>query len=118
MKWVLFLDDNEDRIEVAKRHFGKIGQSHLLIARTASQAIDFLAKATFDLVHLDHDLGGEVFVDSDREDCGMEVVRWMVENRPNVKEVVVHSWNIPAAGKMFAKLSQAGYAVKSEPFSV
>lgn len=65
---------------------------------------------------LDHDLGGKVFVDSNREDCGMEVVRWIMRNRPFIGRVIVHSWNEPAARRMVADLRRRDYAVSYAPF--
>ena len=65
---------------------------------------------------LDHDLGGEVYVDSDRPDTGMEVVRWVEAHRPPVARFVVHSFNGKAAEAMVARLDEAGYAVTRAPF--
>jgi hypothetical protein len=59
---------------------------------------------------LDHDLGGEVYVDPSRPDCGMEVVRWMAENRPEVGRVIIHSLNTSASLEMERQLRAAGYA--------
>ncbi|KKM69853.1 hypothetical protein LCGC14_1446560 [marine sediment metagenome] len=112
---IFFLDDSEERIEVAIKHFG---DDDLFIERTASEAIDTLDRiGDWGLVMLDHDLGGEVFVDSGREDCGMEVVRWIVRHRPNIERIVVHSWNSPAAEGMVETLRVAGYHVAYKPFS-
>ena len=69
------------------------------------------------MIFLDHDLGGEVYVDSDIENCGMEVVRWFEEVRPDFKGmIIIHSWNAPAAYDMEARLSRAGYTVRRTPF--
>jgi hypothetical protein len=65
---------------------------------------------------LDHDLGGEEHVDSNREDCGMEVVRWMSKNKVDVGEVIIHSHNVIAAEKMRLSLEEAGYNVRAIPF--
>ena len=62
-----------------------------------------------DTVFLDHDLGGEVFVESEREDCGMEVVRFIVENKPEIRQIVVHTMNGVAGIEMRNKLMDAGY---------
>lgn len=112
---ILFLDDSEERIETAVRHFR---DEEVCITRTASGAIDLLGQEIdFDLVMLDHDLGGEAFVSSGREDCGMEVVRWIVKNKPKIERIVVHSWNSPAAEGMVGTLRMAGYHVAYKPFS-
>ena len=67
---VLFMDDDPAR-----------GASFLaeypdaVWVQTAEDCIAHLAEP-WDEVHLDHDLGGDVFVDFERDDCGMAVVRW------------------------------------------
>lgn len=70
---------------------------------------------------LDHDLGGEVYVDSNREDCGMEVVRWLVtnsrENLAKIDTIIVHSMNEPARKNMVYDLRTATYNVLEIPFS-
>lgn len=118
---VLFLDDSEKRIEAVVVHFGndETIYRHLVICKTAVLAIEALNKEEeWDLVMLDHDLGGEVFVHSGRKDCGMEVVRWIIRTRPKIKRIVVHSWNAPAAKSMVSTLKRAGYETTYEPFSV
>lgn len=118
-KNVMFLDDNQNRLIAAIDLYKDVPDGGLRLARTAGEAIAILSGGIeWDVVSLDHDLGGAVFVDSNREDCGMEVVRWIVANKPSVKEFIVHSWNTPAAYEMARKLSDAGYTVILEPFSV
>jgi len=118
---ILFLEDNDERIFKAQQLYKNV--EVLSIAKTASIAIEFLkTRLSYDVVHLDHDLGGEVYVDSSREDCGMEVVRFLCENNhiysDVVKVVTVHSWNIPASQEMFKKLREAGYTTFMIPFGV
>ncbi len=111
---VLFLDDSTERIERAYEHFDS---DDLVVVVSASSAIDEISKGAFDLVMLDHDLGGETWVESGREDCGMEVVRWVVRNFPKIGCVVVHSWNTVAAPVMVAELMKAGYDARHELFN-
>lgn len=112
---ILFLDDNEERIKAAKSAFH---DDELFVARTASEAILYISNIeNLDYVSLDHDLGGEAFVDTGREDCGMEVVRWIIKTRPKFKRIVVHSWNPPAAKSMVLMLKNAGYETAYAPFA-
>ena len=110
---ILFLDDSEDRIETFKKHINTAS-----IVRTADECINKLKKQKWDYVFLDHDLGGEVHVDSDREDCGMEVVRWAVENKPIVEGFIIHSLNHIASRSMKEALRKAGYKALPIPFSL
>lgn len=112
---ILFLDDSDERIRAAKKHFR---DDELTVVKTAPETINQLGyDREWDLVMLDHDLGGEAFVDSGRIDCGMEVVRWIIRRRPKIKRIVIHSWNSPAAKGMVGTLRVAGYHVAYKPFS-
>ena len=107
---VLFLDDNQNR---CKRF--RMTVPYATIVNTAEETSGQL-KHQWDIVFLDHDLGGEIFVDSDNLNTGMEVVRWIEENKPKVTKFVVHSINTPAAKNMMARLLDMGYEVDRLPF--
>jgi hypothetical protein len=131
MQSIIFLDDDENRTasflnKVSGSVASRKGNIHT--PTTAIGAIDWI-KAIDALreqpdmdehtltVFLDHDLGGEIYVDSNREDCGMEVVRWIVANKPRIEEIVVHTHNTPAGEAMVDSLSSAGYKVCYCPFN-
>jgi len=110
---VLFLDDDPKRAEVFLERY-----PHAVWVETAAECIARLAEP-WDEVHLDHDLGGEVYVDMERDDCGMEVVRWLcAEPRPHLARVrfQIHSHNQAAAFVMGWELTSGGYAVEILPF--
>jgi hypothetical protein len=76
---ILFLDDDPARAEIFLAE-----NPDAIWVETASDCIARLEEP-WDEVHLDHDLGGERFVDLSREDCGMEVVRWLcLEPHPHL----------------------------------
>jgi CheY-like chemotaxis protein len=113
MRRVLFLDDYSMRLKWAAEEFE---EDDLVAVTTAAGAIMALdAYGPWDLVMLDHDLGGEVFVDRMRKDCGMEVVRWIVREKPEITEIVVHSGNQNAAAIMVWALKRSGYAAEYKP---
>ena len=73
----------------------------------------------WDEVHLDHDLGGETFVDHERQDCGMAVVRWLCEEpRPHLQTArfVIHTHNPNAGCVMSLHLQVKGYRAEVRPF--
>jgi hypothetical protein len=110
---VLFLDDDLDRGETFLADY-----PDAVWVRTAEECIDRLSES-WDEVHLDHDLGGEVFVDYEREDCGMAVVRWLCDQpRPDLKKTrfFVHTHNLNAACLMALQLEAIGYDVQIRPF--
>lgn len=100
---ILFLDDDP----VRGNHFIS-AFPYARWVKTAAECISQLQREDkWDLVCLDHDLGGQVYVDSGREDCGMEVARWLYNNQPkNIKVIYVHTLNTPAGQRMSELLSQ------------
>jgi CheY-like chemotaxis protein len=114
-KRVLFLDDDHRRIAEIRARMA-VYRTDLTVVETADECIAELAGGRFDLVMLDHDLGGEIFCDSSREDCGMEVVRWLRRNGGEHGAFIVHTMNPVAAAGMYLELSSMGYRVAQATF--
>lgn len=110
---VLFLDDDPARAERFRyMHPGAVW------VQTANECIALLAEP-WDEVHLDHDLGGETFVDHERDDCGMAIVRWLcAEPREHLRAArfIIHSHNPNAACMMAFQLEASGYQAEALPF--
>lgn len=93
---------------------------------TAANAIEILQGYAEDLeeVYLDHDLGGEHYVDSRREDTGMEVVRYLervseVELKKfETTKFTIHSWNTYAGRQMTERLQKLGLDAVYKPFGM
>ena len=104
---ILILDD--DRIR--HTHFIRNFSHHEVTnVETAEEAIKALADFDFDAVFLDHDLGGEIFVNSFGPilNTGYTVAKWLAENpdrRP--KHIYVHSLNPIGAKNIQDVLSDA-----------
>ena len=100
MKKILFLDDQEERHAIFhNQHLG--GDVRIDHVRTAPEAIAKLHTRKYDEVHLDHDLGTE----GPKENCGSgydvaEFITCMAEEERPL-QVVIHSFNMPAAERMF-----------------
>lgn len=114
---ILILEDDPRRVEVFE---SKLGDKHkLTCVDTAQAAIELLEKEKYDVVFLDHDLGGETFVDPHDPNTGSEVVRWMVtpDNLCHIKGqvIIIHSMNFPAAQSMKASLEDARFSVEHSP---
>jgi CheY-like chemotaxis protein len=115
MKRILFLDDDKRRIHEFYKRLISAG-TDITILETAEACIAELQNERFDLVLLDHDLGGEIYCDSSREDCGMEVVRWLKKNGGPHDTYIVHTMNATAAAAMYIDLSALGYRVAQAEF--
>ncbi|TXH08461.1 MAG: hypothetical protein E6R03_18155 [Hyphomicrobiaceae bacterium] len=113
MKSVFFLDDDPER---TKKFLETI--PHARCFSTAQSIIAELKEGVeIDFLFLDHDLGGKTFVDSKNEDCGMEVIRYLLANKRNIGIIVVHTCNTYAGTLMTERLEGAGYLVAREPFT-
>lgn len=119
---ILFLDDDPSRAALMYQRMNSEQQKHTLWVQTAEEAIDVLKnyRERLELVFLDHDLGGRTYVHSAREDCGMEVVRFLEKQAPKdyTCDFIVHSWNIDAAKKMTSRLNAHGYKAVQTPFGM
>lgn len=65
---------------------------------------------------LDHDLGQKYMQESEDPGSGMEVVRYIERSLPEIEEIIIHSWNAPAANEMRSRLARQGYNVDYRPF--
>lgn len=109
---IIFLDDCPNRTRVFKT---AIPSAKCVVdAQSAINAIQ--STPDIDQLYLDHDLGGETYVDSSLKNTGMEVVRWIVANKPNIRKIVCHSLNEPARRSMAKNLAENGYKVSMVPW--
>jgi len=115
MRRRLFLDDDPARAEAfLARH------PNAVWVQTVPECLDKLAGRWHE-IHLDHDLGGEHYVDPSRDDCGMAVVRWLIqEPRQHLAraQFTVHSHNMVAAYEMVFRLRLARFRVIARPFGL
>ena len=113
---MLVLDDDSSRVKTLRRRFPG---AEITWAETAEECIGMLDQ-NWDVIRLDHDLGGETYVDPTRDDCGMAVVRELAENsRPHLMETVfiVHTRNAYAGPRMVTLLRGSGYDADYVPFA-
>lgn len=110
---VLFLDDDPSR----QRTF-RSAVPHAVITTEAAECIYELLRQrdTWDFVFLDHDLGGNIFVDSNLANTGAEVARWIAKHLPKINMIIIHSYNSPGAAVMTRTLREAGYQTEYLPF--
>lgn len=109
---VLFLDDCPSRTEKFKSRWPSA-----TCCQNAFEIISEIEKEPVDILFLDHDLEGRVYQNSNEENCGMEVVRFLERYRPEVRKIVVHTLNHEAGLKMTSKLQAAGYETLKRPFT-
>ncbi len=129
---ILILEDSKNRIQTFKDSLEE--RHELVITENAQEAIEILKGCDkFDYIFLDHDLGGEIFVDPHREDSGSAVVRYLQTMssyqggrsetvfrlwRHGQSRMIVHSMNIIQAINMENDLKDSGYQTYRIPFNV
>lgn len=115
VKRILILEDNVLRTKVFKLKYG--GRYHLHIFDTALEAIESLEIFKYDLIFLDHDLGGKMFVETDDENgTGLDVAKALAKMKKHKRvPVIIHSLNPVGASKMKVTL---GKRAKRIPFSL
>lgn len=116
---ILFLDDNPDRYTIFNIRHG--ANNKITWVETAEACINKLKSEKFDRVCLDHDLGGDIFVNEYEKNTGSEVVRYIVNNKESIDLdtlFIIHSFNTTAAIKMEKDLKEAGFEVIRKPFGV
>lgn len=110
---VLVLEDNLDRQQLFLRRY-----PNAVVVATAPVCIERLEK-DWDVIYLDHDLGGNRLPGSDREDCGRIVVLYILEHHPaHLKRAtfIIHSANTHRARGMAEDLRRAGYHAECRSF--
>ncbi len=110
---VLFLDDDPARAETFLLEYPQA-----VWVQTVEDCVACLAE-NWDEVHLDHDLGGRTFVDTNEIDCGMEVIRWLCrEPRTHLRESLffVHTHNSVAGLMMVLQMRSSDYKAEFRPF--
>lgn len=125
----LFLDDDPARAAVTYNRMSEEERSSTIWCRTVEEAINTLRdfKDMLKKVDLDHDLEGLTFVHPGREDCGMEIVRFLEglsRNSPDefkaykAMHFIVHTWNTKAGSKMTERLQKIGLKAEYKPFGL
>jgi len=116
---VMILEDDSGRIN----QFKSILELQVQDVSYHLEAEDFikqLSKETrVDLMLLDHDLGGRVYVDMEEKNTGSEVVRYIVGHKDEEKfkstKIIVHSYNTVAARYMVDLLRHCDFDVLYAP---
>lgn len=111
---IFILEDSQNRIAAFRR---KLGMHELTIAETATDAIKILGEQHFDVIFLDHDLGGGEMMSCEDKNTGSEVARWMQGHFEYICHIVIHSLNPDGANNMYNMLTGIGLPCQKIPFT-
>lgn len=87
---ILIVEDNKARIKWFKEAL--IGHS-VDIVESADPAISLVKEKKYDVIFLDHDLGGEEYVDSNNDNTGYQVSKVIKGSINCQTRIIVHSCN-------------------------
>jgi len=102
---ILVLEDDISRIKQFRESFQFLTEiARVDYCDTAENCIELLKKEKYSLIFLDHDLGGQVYVDTNDKNTGSEVARWIEQNPlESGQQVIIHTCN-PAGAKYMKDL--------------
>jgi len=100
------LEDNPERIKKFKQMFRK---HDITVTDQAEKAIEYLKENKYDFILLDHDLGGDVYVDSNYKNTGYQVAKHISETMNKDTKILVHSFNPVGAKNMLDILPNANH---------
>ena len=103
---VFILEDDPTRIFQLLRALPLVAD--VCITTSAEAALDRLKQwEQFDLMFLDHDLGGQVYVDSDERNTGYQVAKWIANEEIECPAIFIHTMNPAGAERMLSVLPHA-----------
>lgn len=109
MRRVFVLEDDPYRIGVFQD--ACLGRHDLTLTDRLSGPRGAFAvyQPPYDLIYLDHDLGGRQLVDSREEETGAAFARWMPPAGDHQPVITIHSYNFDGARNMVRTLREKGY---------
>jgi len=111
---VFILEDDLYRVNLFRK---KLAAKHTLtITDNVFEAKKLLAENDFDVLFLDHDLGGEIFVDSSAENTGYQLAKWLEEQKKHYDQIIIHSCNPVGADMMAVRLDSCTENLSRVPF--
>ncbi len=91
---IFILDDDINRHDFLIKMLGnKYNNTNIVSAQTADEAYKFLKNEKWDMIFLDHDLGGEAYVDSNLPNTGYQVAKFIKNNNIKYDICIIHSMN-------------------------
>lgn len=104
MAKIFILEDDPQRIKMFRI---RLAEHELFFTDEVAEAKDtYIAFEPFDYYFLDHDLGGEIYVDSNYHNTGFQFAKFLAEQDLGKCQIVVHSLNPVGARNMLEVLPE------------
>lgn len=115
---ILILEDNEFRINTFNERLKeKFEDCELFFVNNIEDAIKYFDEHNpFDLIFLDHDLDGRVYVDSSELNTGYQFAKYLNEKLTNSPIIIIHTLN-PVGAENMANALQ-GRKITYVPFTI
>ena len=94
---ILILEDQPARVNSFQR---LLTDHDVFVTNDARECIELLGQDEFDILFLDHDLGGpenQPELSYDPENCGSTVANWLHRSGVSIGRIYIHSLNYPAS---------------------
>ena len=108
---ILIIEDDHRRIRWFNNQL--TGHCDLDVFENAELGIKAVKENKYDIIFLDHDLGGRIFVPSDDPNTGYQVAKTLKESLNKDTRVIVHSFNPEGVDKI---VSAIGKNAVKKPF--
>ena len=105
---ILILEDNQERINVFRQKLEADGVE-VMFTEIVDECIELLKDNEYQYLMLDHDLGGNIYVESDGDELtGWHVAKWLSEHPDRQPEtIIVHSLNEGGRKRILSLLPNA-----------
>jgi CheY-like chemotaxis protein len=113
-KKVLILEDSEARRRIFREKLGSVCDL-FFFDRVEEAKRALIEEGPFDLIFLDHDLDGRVFVSSNEANTGYQLAKFIARERVKPR-IIIHSMNFAGAARMRELLPEAEHIEFPELF--
>lgn len=105
---IFVLEDDQQRITRFQKELMDEGKHELTLAKSVEEGVKKFSPP-YDLMLLDHDLGGRQYVNSEDEDTGYTFLQQLpVKKAVKGTVVIVHSYNYEGAQRMVTSAERDG----------
>jgi hypothetical protein len=102
---IFILEDSQARINIFKK---KLKKDDVYYFDNVIEAIEgFSLLGPFDILFLDHDLDGKIFVNSEDENTGYQFAKYISKEEELKSQIIIHSMNPAGARNIKNILPQA-----------
>lgn len=115
MARIFILEDDFNRMQ---QFYRKLHQHTIMHSDNVADAKTILSENEFDILFFDHDLGGDTYVDSAKENTGYQLAKWIRETGKMYPQAFIHSMNPTGADNIAHELKRNIKKIQKIPFSI